>query len=285
MTHAKGNYQWGRRPADQGSEKGDNPVTAIDLNNLTLAKGLHMTREQGVCLMEAVAWWAGKDHTDHPPCVANVLGDYGRSLNDLLPDDRRQLLKPYIPLLPGTAGDGRDETRSYIALDWLVRTWTPAFLELAGIDAADLRAHGKVDSLDAAGSIGRLVRAARDKAAAARVAAGVAAGAAADEAADEAAGAAAWNAAGAAGGAAAWAAGGAAARDAAVYAGGAAARDAAGAAGGAAAWNAAGDAAGAAGGDAAWNAATAAGGAAVWAAARDAAGDVLASTVAVLQDS
>ena len=62
---------------------------SIDLGTITLAKGGHETRDQGVCLMEAVAWWAGKDHTDRPPCVASVLGGYGRNLNDCLPDQRR----------------------------------------------------------------------------------------------------------------------------------------------------------------------------------------------------
>ena len=95
---------------------------SIDLDTLHLASGGHQNRDDGVCLMEAVAWWAGKTHTDHPPCVSPVLGGYGRSLNDVLDDGKRQLLKPYIPQLPGTAGDGRDETRGYIALDWLIRT-------------------------------------------------------------------------------------------------------------------------------------------------------------------
>jgi hypothetical protein len=44
----------------------------LNLETLTLAHGAHDRREQGVCLMEAVAWWAGKEHTDHPPCVSPV---------------------------------------------------------------------------------------------------------------------------------------------------------------------------------------------------------------------
>src|SRR5690348_1884729 len=95
----------------------------LNLDTLTLTAGKHSTRDQGVCLFEAVAWLAGQPHTDHPPCVSPVLGAYGRPLNDVLPDDTRQQLKPYIRPMLGTAGDGKDERRSYLALDWLVRTW------------------------------------------------------------------------------------------------------------------------------------------------------------------
>src|SRR6516164_5802230 len=102
----------------------------VDLAALTLAKGAHDARSDGVCLLEAVAWWAHEDHTDHPACVSPVLAAFGRSLNDILPDTKRQELVPLIPLLPGTAGDGHDLPRSYLALDWLAREHVPAFLAL-----------------------------------------------------------------------------------------------------------------------------------------------------------
>lgn len=37
---------------------------------------------------------------------------------------QRQTLKPFLPRMVGTAGDGQDEARAYLALDWLVRTYT-----------------------------------------------------------------------------------------------------------------------------------------------------------------
>ena len=172
----------------------------IDLDSITLAKGSHETRESGVCLMEAVAWWAGRTHGDNPPCVANVLGVYGRNLNDVLDDDKRQLLKRYIPLLPGTAADGKDETRAYIALDWLIRTYTPAWLDVAGLseEAAALRDVRRIADVAAAAAAAPVIRRAADKSAAARGAAG--------DAAWDAARAAAWDAAWAAARDAAWAA-------------------------------------------------------------------------------
>ena len=148
------------------------PVT-IDLNLITLDTGAHKTREDGVCLLEAVAWLAGEPHTDNPTCVSPVLGAYGRSLNDVLPDDKRQELKPYAPLMLGTAGDGHDETRGYLALDWFIRTYTPAWLDVAGLatEAQALRGLRRIVDMSAAWSAGPVVREARVKAAAAGAAA------------------------------------------------------------------------------------------------------------------
>src|SRR5216683_2245676 len=144
-------------------------TATIDLDTLTLAHGSHNDRSNGLCLMEAVAWFAGKPHSDKPPCVSSALGAYGRNLNDLLPETPRQQLKQFIPLLPGTAGDGKDETRGYIALDWLIRTYTPAFLDLAGLsaEAAALRDFRRIADFAAAKAIRPHVLAGRDKAAAA----------------------------------------------------------------------------------------------------------------------
>jgi len=175
----------------------------LDLANLHLDKGQHDDRDDGVCLMEAVAWFAGKDHTDHPPCVSPVLGAFGRAVNDAWDDAERQKLIPFITRLPGTAGDGRDETRGYLALDWLIRTYTVAWLGLAGLagDATALQELEPILSIEAAKAAGPVVRRARGSAAAAW--------AAAWDAARDAAGDAAWDAARAAAGdaarAAAWA--------------------------------------------------------------------------------
>jgi len=185
-------------------------VTAIDLDTLTLAKGAHGDREQGVCLLEAVAWFAGQDHTDRPPCVSPVLGVFGRALNDALPDGKRQELIPLIPLLPGTAGDGRDQARGYLALDWLIRVHLPAWLELADLPATALRDLPPIADLAAAAATGPVVRQAAERAAAAWAAAGAVAEAAAWAVARAVARAAAWDAAWAA----VWAAARAAAGDA-----------------------------------------------------------------------
>jgi hypothetical protein len=245
-----------------------------------LSKGSHDSPAKGRCAMEWVAYLAGEKHTDQPVCVSPVLRGFGISLNDNWEDEQRQKLRPYLARCIGTAGDGRDQERGWLAMDWLIREFTPKFMELVpslSEHVTALRSLEPVRSNEALDDAMILLRNAQKASAAARAAAGDAAGDAAWDAAGAAAGDAAWDAARAAAWDAAWDAARAAARDAARAAAGDAAWDAARAAAGAAAWDAARDAARAA--------ARAAAGAAARAAARDAARDVLAPTVLALQDS
>ena len=126
------------------------------LDELTLGSGAHHDATPGQwCLMEATAYLAGEPWSDHPACVSPVLGAYGRGLNDSWDDVQRQKLVPFIPRLLGTADDGQDEARSYLALDWLLRTYTPAWLDLAGhmAEAAALREHRRIVDMAAVRSI------------------------------------------------------------------------------------------------------------------------------------
>ena len=207
-------------------------VEALNDGNIKLDNGSHGSFESGHCAMEVVAWLAGEGHTDAPECASPVLRTFTISLNDQWGDEQRQKLAPYLPRMVGTSGDGQDEARSYMALDWLIRSFTPAWLELAGLtaEAQELRNLRRIVDMVAAEQAGPMVRAAQKKAAAARAAAWDAARAAAWDAARDAAGDAARAAARAAAGDAARAAAGAAAWD--------AARDAAWDAARAAAWDA-----------------------------------------------
>ena len=157
------------------------------LAELELAHGAHDSFGERLCVMEAAAYLAGEDHSDHPECVSPVLGAFLRSWNDALPDDERQVLKPYALEVIGTAGDGRDDARAWMATDWLVRVHTPAWLRLAGLtEQAELLEQLAPLDLETCPTILPALKAVRTDAAAA--------------------GAAAWDAAGAAAGAAAWAA-------------------------------------------------------------------------------
>jgi hypothetical protein len=203
------------------------------LDNITLDKGAHDSPENGVCALEAVAYVAGEPFTDHPACASPVLGAFLRSWNDSLNDQDRQMLKPLIPRLVGTNTCEKDEeTRAWMATDWLARECAPAFLRLAGltVQAEALEGLAALDGKRRADEAMPVLRSAQKDAAAAWDAARAAAGDAARAAAWDAAGDAAWAAAGDA----AWAAAGDAAWAAARAAAGAAARAAARAAAGAA---------------------------------------------------
>jgi hypothetical protein len=164
-------------------------TASIDLDTIRLTPGVHGDRQEGLCLMEAVAWFAGESHTDRPACVSPLLAAAGRTLNDDLPDARRQELVPLIPRLAWTAGDGLDERRGYMALDWVVRVWAPAWLDGAGltVQAAALRSLRPVAGRAAAVAAARVALEVQQAASAARAAAEAAAWAAARDAAQAAA--------------------------------------------------------------------------------------------------
>lgn len=213
----------------------------LEAGKVTLDHGDHLDPEEGHCAMEVVSMLAGEELTDAPDCASPVLGGITRRLNDQWDDEQRQKLLPLLPRMIGTADDGKDEARSYTASDWLVRIYTPAWLELAGLkkEARELRDLSRIVDPVSAERAGDTVRSVRDKALdgvrevgpITKNAARATAGGATREAADVVV----RNTALAAAGNAAWASIGAAA--------GVAARDAGLAAAGIAAWEAARDAA------------------------------------------
>ena len=213
-----------------------------------LSAGAHEHVGEGACFMEAVSYVAGEPWSDTPACACPVLGTFMRAWNDHLPTeaDRDRLLRPLVRCLVGSRSTPEIEARrSWLAMDWLVRTNAPAWLQLVPAlvpHAAVLTDLPPIMDAQTAAAHQSTFNASRD-------AVGAAVGSAA--------GVAAWAAVGAAVGAAA----------------GAAARDAVGATVGSAAGSAAGDAVGAAVG------------AAAWFATRAAARDALQPTVATLQRS
>jgi hypothetical protein len=226
-------------------------VLALHLSELN-----HESIEQGLCVMEAVSYVAGEPWSDAPKCACPVISVFLRSWNDGLPSDaeRDRLLKPLISQLVDTKSTKEvEERRSYLALDWLVRVYTPKWLDLVPSLASHAKALRDLEEIaDLAG-----VTAAGKLTAAVRAAVRAAVGAATWDAARDAAGAAVRAAVRAAAWDAAWAA----------------------------AWDAAGDAAWAAAWAAAWDAVRAAAWAAAWDAVRAAAGAALRPTVEWFQVS
>ena len=115
----------------------------------TLAYGTHANPEDGRCAMEWVSYLAGQPHSDEPACVSPVLRAFCTSLNDSLEDLPRQRLRPYLGRTIGTADDGLDESRSWMAMDWLIRVYAPAWLGLAGMTETARRLTALPPVLDA----------------------------------------------------------------------------------------------------------------------------------------
>jgi hypothetical protein len=173
-----------------------------------LAYGTHATPRDGRCAMEWVSYLAGEPHSDQPACVSPVLRAMCIALNDGLDQEPRQRLRPYLTRTIGTADDGLDTSRGWMAMDWLARVYTPAWLHLAGLTdrAQRLEAAREVTDPDTLREALELLEAGRRDARTARArafgaplpagwAAAVAAGVAGREAAWACAGAAAWAAA------------------------------------------------------------------------------------------
>src|SRR5947207_748898 len=69
----------------------------------------HNYRSEGTCVMEAVAFIAGDEHSDHPKCTAWSLSNMAIWINDTMDNTaegaklRNKLLKPIIPELLNTS--------------------------------------------------------------------------------------------------------------------------------------------------------------------------------------
>jgi hypothetical protein len=102
------------------------------LETVELKSGSHADFEAGVCVMELVSYMAGEEFSDHPKCASPVLTSFLIRLNDSLPAELRQKLKPLVPKVIGTR-DGRDEERGWMISDWSIRVALPTWLETAGV--------------------------------------------------------------------------------------------------------------------------------------------------------
>jgi hypothetical protein len=98
-------------------------VFVVALTAITPLLGGYMSR----------VYQAGEPHSNKPGCVSPVLRAFCTRLNDALDDEPRQRMLPYLDRTIGTTADGLDETRSWMALDWLIRVYAPTWLDAAGL--------------------------------------------------------------------------------------------------------------------------------------------------------
>lgn len=113
------------------------------LTPITYKAGSHLADGADMCVMEAVAYIAGEPWSDHPECVCPVIAAFMRTWNDWLPtdDDRARLFgdvtdpTSLVRLVVGTRSTlAVRDRRAFMAADWTVRTFTPAWLRLAGLN-------------------------------------------------------------------------------------------------------------------------------------------------------
>ena len=153
-----------------------------DLKTFRFGAGSHPTREQGLCVMEAVAYLAGEQHSDEPKCACPVITRLAIWVNDSCSDELRQELLAALPWrIVGTKSTPEiEQQRAYMAADWAVRFVAPLLLDRAGLneEADKLRALGAVDSKGAARAAADAAADAADAAADAAYAARAAADAA-----------------------------------------------------------------------------------------------------------
>ena len=163
----------------------------ITLKLPPLAGGAHLSPEYGLCAMEMVAYMERLEHSDSPACTCPVIAAYVRQLNDLMPAEEREKLKPYLSRLVGTVSSQYALARAEYFAWAAIRQFAPIVLRASGINAeADLLEHFS-GTLDDAARAANAIRAAANAAAnaacaAAADAARVAADAAADAAANDA---------------------------------------------------------------------------------------------------
>ncbi len=106
-----------------------------DIEKISLKRGKHRNSEEGMCVMEAVAYIAGEPHSDHPKCADRAITSALIRLNDRMPDDatRDKYLKPIIPQIVGTVSTQEVYIkRGFVAADFAVRISAPLVMDMLG---------------------------------------------------------------------------------------------------------------------------------------------------------
>ena len=105
-----------------------------------------------MCVMSFAACLAGEGHTDHPSGVSPVIRSFAILLNDQMPSETRQRLKPFAPRVLGT-NDGLDTLRAELLRSALVDRLLPRATERASPRSIS----------EVAGRLGRLWRGLRGR--------------------------------------------------------------------------------------------------------------------------
>ena len=94
------------------------------LDRFELVSGIGEPGEGTACLMSLVAQLAGEGHTDRPRCASPLVREFAIPVNDHMPREARQRLKPFAPRIAGT-NDGLDRARAEVLRRALVEVVLP----------------------------------------------------------------------------------------------------------------------------------------------------------------
>jgi hypothetical protein len=105
---------------------------------VTLVKGAGNPRRAEFCVMSFVALLAGERHNDHPQAASPLIRQFAVIVNDALPRELRQRLKPFAPRILGT-NDGMDPQRAAALLQFARGELLPRIeADLAALNAQAL---------------------------------------------------------------------------------------------------------------------------------------------------
>jgi hypothetical protein len=102
------------------------------MNGLTLPpllSGAHASPDKGVCAMELVAFIERLPHSDSPECTCPVIAAFVRGFNDMMNDQERQALMPYLPRLVGTVSPEHERERAEMAAWKAIKVFAPLALQ------------------------------------------------------------------------------------------------------------------------------------------------------------
>ena len=110
----------------------------IDLSRIagrTLTRNSHRTPDDGMCVMEAVAYCVGEKFSDFPTCTPREVSRLAQRINDGYWDSdeaRTDALSPLIPMLASCErSDGSSQIRAFMCAD-RGRLWAADAVELRG---------------------------------------------------------------------------------------------------------------------------------------------------------
>ena len=114
-------------------------MNIADLWKYDLRKGSTDHPKNGACLFDAGMWLVYGKIGDNPPCSCPIIRAYAISLNDNMPQDQRQRLKPFILRVVGNRDPAAEPARIYKIILETARRIVPLTLDLQPDHQAVLR--------------------------------------------------------------------------------------------------------------------------------------------------